>query len=80
MAVAVPMIALGALMQWSGLEAALTTFNNQMALLPLGLSKILGLTVHLGIPTEIPLYLLVLGLMLAAVGFVMGAGRRPMPV
>jgi hypothetical protein len=46
-------------MFWSGLESALTAFNNQMALLPLGLSKILGITVHLGIPTEIPLYLMV---------------------
>ena len=38
--VAVPMVALGALMMWSGLESALTTFNDQMALLPLGLSRI----------------------------------------
>ncbi len=59
--VGVPMAGLGAIMTWSGMETALTTFNNQMALLPMGLSKILGITVHLGIPTEIPLYLLLAG-------------------
>ena len=75
-AVALPMIALGALMFWSGLESALTAFNDQMALLPLGLSRILGLTVHLGIPTEIPLYLVVFGVVLALIGLVFGAGRR----
>ena len=71
-----PMIALGALMAWSGLESALTTFNDQMALLPLGLSRILGITVHLGIPTEIPVYVLALGALLAACGLLLGAARR----
>lgn len=75
--VAAPVLGLGALMQASGLESALTTFNDQMALLPLGLSRILGITVHLGIPTSIPLYLLVLGAVLAVVGLLLGAGRRP---
>ena len=75
--VAVPMVALGALMMWSGLESALTTFNDQMALLPLGLSRILGITVHLGIPTEIPLYLVIAGAGLALIGFVLGAARKP---
>ncbi|MBK6763156.1 MAG: hypothetical protein IPG68_07685 [Micrococcales bacterium] len=75
-AVAVPVVALGGLMQWSGLEAALTTFNDQMALLPLGLSRILGITVHLGIPTELPLYLLGFGAVLGLVGLAMGASRR----
>jgi hypothetical protein len=75
--VAVPMVALGALMMWSGLESALTTFNDQMALLPLGLSRILGITVHLGIPTEIPLYLVIAGAGLAVIGFLLGAARKP---
>ena len=73
--IAVPMLALGGLMAASGLEAALTTFNDQMALLPLGLSRILGITTHLGIPTEIPMYLLALGLVLALVGLALGAAR-----
>ncbi len=77
--VAAPMLALGALMAWAGLETALTTFNDQMALLPLGLSRILGITVHLGIPTEIPVYVLALGAVLGVVGLVLGAARRPAP-
>ncbi|MFC7485106.1 hypothetical protein ACFQX7_40615 [Luedemannella flava] len=32
-----------------GLERALTVWNDQLALLPWGLSRILGITVHLGI-------------------------------
>jgi hypothetical protein len=75
--IAAPMVALGALTAWSGLEAALTTFNDQMALLPLGLSRILGITVHLGIPTELPLYLLAAGVVLALAGLLLGATRRP---
>ncbi len=75
--IATPMLGLGALMAASGLEAALTTFNDQMALLPLGLSRILGITVHLGIPTEIPLYVLALGGVLAVVGLALGAARGP---
>ena len=63
-------------MFWSGLESALTAFNDQMALLPLGLSKILGITVHLGIPTEIPLYLMVFAAVLGGIGLLLGAARR----
>ena len=76
LSVAVPMLALGSLMQISGLEAALTTFNDQMALLPLGLSRILGITVHLGIPTSIPSYLMVVAAVLGVIGLLCGAGRR----
>ena len=35
-----------------GLEAALTAWNDQMALLPWGLSRILGITVYLDIPAD----------------------------
>lgn len=78
-AIALPMLVLGGLMAAVGLEAALTTFNDQMALLPMGLSRILGLTVHLGIPTEIPMYLLAVGAILACLGALLGALRRPRP-
>jgi hypothetical protein len=76
LAIAIPVLALGALMQVSGLEASLTTFNDQMALLPLGLSRILGITVHLGIPTELPLYVLAFGGLLAVLGLLFGGARR----
>ena len=53
-----------------GLERALTIWNDQMALLPWGLSRILGITVYLGIPTWLPAALAVVGLVVAAVGAV----------
>ncbi len=64
--------AMGALIGGIGLETALTTWNDQLALLPWGLSRILGLTVYLEIPAETPWFaagfgaaLLVAGLALA---------------
>jgi hypothetical protein len=51
-----------------GLEKALTVWNDQMALLPWGLSRILGITVYLGIPTSLPAALSVTGLVVALLG------------
>ena len=42
----------GALIGAIGLEAALTAWNDQMALLPWGLSRILGITVYLDVPAD----------------------------
>lgn len=64
----VPLLLLGGLVTAIGLETALTAWNDQMALLPWGLSRILGITVYLGIPTELPAYVAVLGGLLALVG------------
>ena len=57
------LIALGAMLVINGLEAgrigldsALTALNNEMAIMPLALSKILGITTHLGIPADLPFY------------------------
>ena len=61
-----------------GLERALTIWNDQMALLPWGLSRILGITVYLGIPTWLPAALAVVGLVVAVVGGVAAVlGRAP---
>jgi len=49
-----------------GLQRALTTWNDQMALLPWGLSRILGITVYLGIPASLPWYAAGLGPIVAA--------------
>lgn len=68
LALAGPLIVLGGLVGLVGLEHALTAFNDQMAILPLGLSRILGITVHLDIPLDLPLYILGLGLGLLAAG------------
>jgi hypothetical protein len=51
-----------------GLERALTIWNDQMALLPWGLSRILGITVYLGIPAYLPAVALVFGGVLAVAG------------
>lgn len=61
---------LGALPGALGLERALTTINDQMAVLPLGLSRILGITTHLGIPLALPQYLAIAGITLAALGWI----------
>ena len=65
-----------------GLERALTVWNDQMALLPWGLSRILGITVYLGIPTWLPGAVAVLGIILVAAGGALSTGRprRPRPV
>lgn len=59
-----------------GLERALTVWNDQMALLPWGLSRILGITVYLGIPPELPAMLAVVGVVLAVVGLGLTLVRR----
>lgn len=51
-----------------GLEHMLTAINDEMVVLPPGLSRILGITVHLDIPLELPVYLLVAGLVLSFTG------------
>jgi len=66
-----------------GLEKALTVWNDQMALLPWGLSRILGITVYLGIPSSLPAVLSGVGLAvavagaLAAVRYRHGAATQP---
>jgi hypothetical protein len=59
-----------------GLERALTIWNDQMALLPWGLSRILGITVYLGIPTYLPVAAVVLGTLLSAVGLLLAVSPR----
>lgn len=56
-----------------GLERALTVWNDQMALLPWGLSRILGITVHLGIPPSSAGVLAVVGLVVAGIGAAVAA-------
>ena len=40
-----------------GLERSLTALNNEMLVLPAGLSKIMGITTHLGIPLQLPFWM-----------------------
>jgi MFS family permease len=69
----VPLVCLGALLQGVGLERALTLVNNQLAVLPMGLSVILGITTHLDIPLALPAYLVAAGAVLSLLGFVVRA-------
>ncbi|MGR0321067.1 hypothetical protein [Agromyces sp. ZXT2-3] len=59
-----------------GLEAALTVWNDQMALLPWGLSRILGITVHLGIPADAAWWIAGLGAAAFAAGLGLAAAPR----
>ncbi len=48
----------GLALQFFGLEESLTTINNEMLVLPGGLSKIMGITTHLSIPPELPVWII----------------------
>jgi len=66
----------GAFIGLVGLERALTVWNDQMGLLPWGLSRILGITVYLDIPADSAWYAAGFGAVLLAVGVVLAAVRR----
>jgi hypothetical protein len=73
-----PLLVFGGLVSVIGLENALTAWNDQLALLPWGLSRILGITTYLGIPTELPYYVAAIGAVLLALGMALWWwGRRP---
>lgn len=59
-----------------GAEAALTAWNDQMGLLPWGLSRILGITVYLDIPTDTPWYVAGFGAVLLVAGLALAVPRR----
>lgn len=68
----------------AGLESALTLWNDELGLLPWGLSRILGITVYLDIPADTAavaagagVALLAIGLVLAIPGRRRGAGLPP---
>ncbi|MBT0994780.1 hypothetical protein KIN34_10835 [Cellulomonas sp. DKR-3] len=69
----------GAVVAALGLETVLSTWNDQMALLPWGLHRILGFCVYLGIPTSLPAGVAVAGAVLCAVAGLLQLGRRPAP-
>ena len=54
-----------------GLERALTAWNDQVGLLPWGLSRILGITVYLGIPADTAWWAAGLGAVLLVVGLLL---------
>ncbi|GFJ83238.1 hypothetical protein [Phytohabitans houttuyneae] len=72
----VPVAAFGGVVTGVGLERALTVWNDQMALLPWGLSRILGITVFLDIPPWLPKAATAAGVGLVAAGALLALGRR----
>jgi hypothetical protein len=77
LAAGVPMLAVGALLWSAGLERALTVWNDQMALLPWGLHRILGIVTFLGIPPALPLWITAAGGALSVLGLAfLALGRR----
>ena len=73
----------GGLIGLIGLEAALTAWNDEMALLPWGLSRILGISVYLDIPADTAWWaaiagvvLVVVGAAVVALGALVGRARR----
>lgn len=73
------LLLLGGLLAGAGVEHGLTALNDQLAILPMGLSRILGLTVHLGIPTALGTWLLIGGASLTLLGLLLAVGRRTRP-
>ena len=68
LAVGAVLVALGLFPALASLEKTLTAINDEMAVLPLGLSRILGITIHLGIPLELPIDLMAAGMVFLALG------------
>lgn len=68
--------AVGAFVGLVGVEAALTTWNDQLALLPWGLSRILGISVYLGVPSGTAWYAAAAGAVLLVVGGVLAVVGR----
>jgi hypothetical protein len=67
-----------ALVALAGLENALTVWNDEVGLLPWGLSRILGITVYLDIPADTAWIAAALGAVIAVVGVLMAVPwRRP---
>ncbi|MEU4420861.1 hypothetical protein AB0F81_09555 [Actinoplanes sp. NPDC024001] len=72
-----PVLTVGALLWSAGLERALSTWNDQMALLPWGLHRILGIVTFLEIPPALPLWLTTLGAALTVLGLLTLRLGRP---
>jgi hypothetical protein len=61
-----------------GLEASLTAWNDDMGVLPWGMSRILGITVYLGIPADAAWWAAAAGIAVAVVGVLLAVPwRRP---
>jgi len=61
----------GLMIRAIGLEAFLTALNNEMAVIPLSLSKVLGITTHLNINPDLPVFVALGGAILSLFGWIL---------
>ena len=76
MALGLQLLMAGLLLFIFGLEESLTAMNNDLLVLPGGLSKILGITTHLGIPPVLPWWIVILGGGMIIPGFLLFIPNR----
>jgi hypothetical protein len=62
---------LGIVVRFIGLDETLTAVNNELALLPLSLSKVLGISTQLNLNPHFPLYLIGFGFLIIISGFLL---------
>ncbi|MEV0403177.1 hypothetical protein [Actinoallomurus sp. NPDC050550] len=70
-----PLALLGVILWAAGMETSLAAWNDQMALLPWGMHRILGVTGFLDVPPWLPKLVTAAGGTLVAVGGLVAAGR-----
>ncbi|MFC8732495.1 hypothetical protein ACFT5B_08550 [Luteimicrobium sp. NPDC057192] len=74
-AAGLPLLVGGALVAAVGLEPVLSAWNDQLALLPWGLHRILGLTEYLGIPTALPRWVAIAGAVVIGIAGLLALSR-----
>jgi hypothetical protein len=82
LSISASLILLGTVISFVGLEKSITAINDELAILPLGLSRILGITTHLEIPMALPQYIIIFGAILLVAGLFLslaGFFRSPAP-
>jgi hypothetical protein len=67
----IQLLVAGVSLQLFGLEESLTALNNELLVLPGGLSKIMGITTHLGIPLQLPVWIILFASILTALSFLL---------
>ena len=65
------LLAAGAMLYFAGMEKSVTLLNNELLILPGGLSKIMGITTHLGIPAQFPDWLMATALALSLLSLIL---------
>lgn len=65
----IQLMAGAAIVLFVGFEKIITVFNDEMLVLPGGLSRILGITTHLNIPIQLPVWALYAGIGFSLIGF-----------